>query len=56
MLAVMHRGVTLAPAIGSILTDLITAGKTAHDIEPYKLSRFAPGALGAEAQETFYGT
>jgi glycine/D-amino acid oxidase-like deaminating enzyme len=56
MLAVMHRGVTLAPAIGSILTDLITVGTTAHDIEPYKLSRFAPAALGAEAQETFYGT
>lgn len=56
LLAVLHRGVTLAPVIGSILTDLITDGKTAHDISPYRLSRFAPSALGAEARETFYGT
>ena len=55
LLAVLHRGVTLAPVIGSILTDLITDGKTAHDISPYRLSRFAPSALGAEARETFYG-
>lgn len=56
LLAVMHRGVTLAPVIGSILTDLATAGKTAHDISPYRLERFAPSAVSAEARETFYGT
>jgi len=56
LLAVMHRGVTLAPAVGGILTDLITDGKTALDISPYRLERFASSAVGAEAQETFYGT
>jgi sarcosine oxidase subunit beta len=55
MLAVMHRGVTLAPVVGSILTDLISHGKTAHDIEPYRLSRFSPKDQRAEARETFYG-
>jgi glycine/D-amino acid oxidase-like deaminating enzyme len=56
LLAVLHRGVTLAPAVGKILTDLMTEGMTPHDISPYRLERFAPGAVGAEAQETFYGT
>jgi sarcosine oxidase subunit beta len=55
LLAVMHRGVTLAPAVGSILTDLITKGNTAHDIQPYRLSRFSPADQRAEARETFYG-
>ena len=56
MLAVMHRGVTLAPVVGSILADLITQGKTAHDIAPYRLSRFSPSARGTEARETFYAS
>lgn len=56
LLAVMHRGVTLAPVVGSILTELIAEKKTNHDISPYRLERFAPNALGAEARETFYGT
>ena len=37
-------------------SDLITDGKTALDISPYRLERFASSAVGAEAQETFYGT
>lgn len=56
VLAVLHRGVTLAPVVGKIVADLVTEGKTPHDISPYRLSRFAPSAVGAEARETFYGT
>jgi sarcosine oxidase subunit beta len=55
LLAVMHRGVTLAPVVGSILADLAMYGKTTHDIDPYRLSRFSNVARHAEAQETFYG-
>ncbi len=40
LVAVMHRGVTLAPVIGEILSDLIVDGRTDHDIDPYRLSRF----------------
>jgi glycine/D-amino acid oxidase-like deaminating enzyme len=55
LLAVMHRGVTLAPVVGSILADLAAHGRTAHDIDPYRLSRFSNSAQHSEAQETFYG-
>ena len=55
VLAVLHRGVTLAPIVGKVVTDLVTDGKTPHDISPYRLSRFAPAAVGTEARETFYG-
>jgi sarcosine oxidase subunit beta len=55
LIAVMHRGVTLAPVVGSILADLATHGKTTHDISPYRLSRFSNSTQHAEAQETFYG-
>lgn len=56
LVAVMHRGVTLAPIVGRILVDLILAGATERDIAPYRLVRFdnaSTEALG-EAQETFY--
>jgi sarcosine oxidase subunit beta len=56
LISVMHRGVSLAPVIGEIMTDLITTGRTTHNIEPYLLSRFAdtkPGSHG-EVQEKFY--
>jgi glycine/D-amino acid oxidase-like deaminating enzyme len=56
LMSVMHRGVTLAPVIGEIMIELITAGRTNHNIEPYLLSRFAgapTGSLG-EVQEKFY--
>lgn len=55
LLAVMHRGVTLAPVVGSILADLAVHGKTSHDIDPYRLSRFSNTSKHNEAQETFYG-
>ena len=55
LLAVMHRGVTLAPVVGSILADLAIKGSTAHDIDPYRLSRFSNTTTYGEAQETFYG-
>ena len=54
LLAVMHRGVTLAPVVGRILTDLVVAGSTGHDIDPYRLSRFLNSRRHGEAQETFY--
>ena len=53
LLAVMHRGVTLAPVVGRILADLAINGSTPHDIDPYRLSRFANTNHG-EAEETFY--
>lgn len=55
LIAVMHRGVTLAPVVGSILADLAISGGTGHDIGPYRLSRFSDTAPHGEAQETFYG-
>jgi glycine/D-amino acid oxidase-like deaminating enzyme len=55
LLAVMHRGVTLAPVVGSILADLAAHGRTVHDIDPYRLSRFSNTTQHGEAQETFYG-
>ena len=54
LIAVMHRGVTLAPVVGSILADLAISGSTRHDIDPYRLSRFANTADHREAEETFY--
>jgi glycine/D-amino acid oxidase-like deaminating enzyme len=55
LLAVMHRGVTLAPVVGSILADLAALGTTEHDINPYRLARFSSAAPQGEADETFYG-
>ena len=58
LIAVMHRGVTLAPVIGEILVDLITRGKTRHEIKPFLLSRFANSAAHQlrEASDTFYAS
>jgi glycine/D-amino acid oxidase-like deaminating enzyme len=55
LIAVLHRGVTLAPVVGSILVDLAMHGRTKHDIDPYRLSRFSKSTYHAEARETFYG-
>ena len=54
LIAVMHRGVTLAPIVGRVLIDLITQGRTEHDITPYLLSRFDSADAQGEARETFY--
>jgi sarcosine oxidase subunit beta len=40
LMAVMHRGVTLAPAVGEAIAELIIAGRSKHDIDPYRLTRF----------------
>jgi glycine/D-amino acid oxidase-like deaminating enzyme len=40
-LAVTHSGVTLAPAIGALLTDEILAGAQSPLLAPYRLSRFS---------------
>jgi glycine/D-amino acid oxidase-like deaminating enzyme len=56
LVAVMHRGVTLAPIVGKILFDLIVEGATDIDIEPYRLSRFwnqDPAATVA-VEESYY--
>lgn len=56
LVAVMHRGVTLAPIVGKILFDLIAVGETDIDIEPYRLSRFSnqdPTASVA-VEESYY--
>lgn len=56
LVSVMHRGVSLAPVIGEVMTELITRGRTMYNIEPYLLSRFARGAAASpsEVQERFY--
>lgn len=54
LLGVMHRGVTLAPVIGKVLTDLIVTGTTPLDIAPYRLSRFAGAAKPPAASEVYY--
>ena len=54
LIAVMHRGVTLAPIVGRVLVDLITKRGTEHDITPYLLSRFDSTDTQCEARETFY--
>ena len=55
-MSVMHRGVSLAPVIGEIMADLMTKGRTPHNIEPYLLARFAgvPVEAHGELQEKFY--
>ncbi len=56
LMSVMHRGVSLAPVIGEIMADLMTKGRTPHNIEPYLLARFAgvPVEAHGELQEKFY--
>jgi len=56
LVAVMHRGVTLAPIVGKVLVDLIVDGKTEIDIEPYRLSRFSnqDAVVTAAVEETYY--
>lgn len=56
LVAVMHRGVTLAPIVGRILVDLIVDGETDVDIAPYRLSRFADqaGRPAVGVEETYY--
>ena len=55
LLGVMHRGVSVAPAIGKVLTDLMVDGRTALDIGMFGLSRFAgTGALPPRAPEVYY--
>ena len=39
--AVMHSGITLAPLIGTLMTELITAGETSVPIDRYSITRFA---------------
>jgi sarcosine oxidase subunit beta len=58
LIAVMHRGVTLAPVIGEILVDLITQGQTRHEIKPFLLSRFANAAAHQlhVSSDTFYAS
>ena len=51
LVAVMHRGVTLAPIVGRILTDLMSSGETALDIAPYRLTRFPEEENGVRASE-----
>ena len=57
LVAVMHRGVALAPIIGQILVELILHGRASLDISDYSLSRFAnfSGSQFGGAKETFYG-
>jgi sarcosine oxidase subunit beta len=56
--AVMHRGVTLAPIVGRLLVELITEGRTALDIHPYRMSRFATATASdlGDVKETFYAS
>lgn len=55
--AVMHRGVTLGPVVGTLLTGLLTDGRTSFDITPYRMSRFAEAAgMPMAVKESFYGS
>jgi octopine oxidase subunit B len=55
LVCAMHRGVTLAPAVGRILAQLAAAGATDDDLEPYAPDRLA-GVAAATVSETFYGS
>jgi glycine/D-amino acid oxidase-like deaminating enzyme len=37
-----------SPAVGSALAELILNGETSFDLEPYRLGRFAEGAVFPE--------
>lgn len=37
------HGFGVAPAVGRIVADLVTTGKSSHDLDPFRLSRFAEG-------------
>jgi sarcosine oxidase subunit beta len=55
LLGVMHRGVSLAPAIGQALTDLMVTGTSRLDLAMFSLSRFAAAPpLPACAPEVYY--
>jgi glycine/D-amino acid oxidase-like deaminating enzyme len=41
LVAAGHSGITWSPAVGKLLTELITTGKTSLPLEPYSLTRFA---------------
>lgn len=58
LVAVMHRGVTLAPIVGESLVELMLTGRSTLDLAPYDVTRFAasPETRGSEVKESFYGT
>ncbi len=41
LVAVGHSGITWSPAIGMLLTELVTTGKPSLPLEPYSIARFA---------------
>ena len=47
--AVMHSGVTLAPAIGAFLADEVLTGRREPLLAPYRPERFAAAMVGAAA-------
>ncbi|HEY4346784.1 MAG TPA: FAD-binding oxidoreductase, partial [Gaiellaceae bacterium] len=55
LVAVMHRGVTLAPVVGRTLTELMTVGTPTLDIDDYRLSRFhdVPGPAESAVPSNF---
>jgi len=38
--ASMHSGITLAPLVGQLMTELLTVGETSVDLKPYSITRF----------------
>jgi len=40
LVAVGHSGITWSPAVGKLLTELVTTGKPSMPLEPYSLTRF----------------
>lgn len=40
LVAVGHSGVTWSPAVGKLLTELVTTGKPSMPLEPYSITRF----------------
>lgn len=40
LIGVGHSGVTWSPAVGKLLTELVTTGKTSMPLEPYSIARF----------------
>lgn len=47
LVAVGHSGITWSPAIGKLLTELVTSGKPSMPLEPYSITRFHRGSDGS---------
>jgi len=47
LVAVGHSGITWSPAVGKLLTELVTTGKPSMPLEPYSITRFHRSSDGS---------